>query len=234
MQNKYETITEESAQYLVNSFYAKVRADQKLAPVFEKAIGITTEDWQPHLELISKFWAGIMLGMKGYQGNPLKAHRALPPFDPALFSRWLAIFANTALETHGVDAATAFIRKAVSIAEMMSRDLFGKTISEPPMPCIPSIMQQYRTTPVFQAAKIPDSLRRAHKTAAGVFGRIIVSKGRLLYTIAADESHVLMPEVHGIIEPERLHFVTPLDDAEFVVEFYKDPLLSLSKGTSSS
>ncbi|MDI1229455.1 MAG: DUF1971 domain-containing protein [bacterium] len=223
MVEKYETISDDSLRHLVDSFYACVRQDKGLAPVFEASIGTTDEEWQPHLELISNFWSGVILGKKGYDGNPLQAHRNLPSFDGLLFSRWLAIFANTALETHALVPATVLIRKSVSIADMMSRDLFGNSLNAPAMPALPSSQQYYRSTPAFQAAGIPDALRRAHKTAAGVFGRIVVSKGRLLYTIGREQSHILTTDNAGIIEPESLHFVTPLDDAEFVVEFYKDP-----------
>lgn len=223
MQEKHETITENSLTELVNSFYASIRQDSMLAPVFEAAIGKTDEEWQPHLELIAKFWSGVMLGVKGYEGNPLQAHKNLPSFDARLFSRWLALFANTALETHSLPEATRLIRKSVSIADMMSRDLYGGALNAPAMPVIPENKQFARATPSFHADSIPDALRRAHKTATGVFGRIVITKGRLLYTIGREQSHVLSPEVCGVIEPETLHFVTPLDDVEFVVEFYKDP-----------
>ena len=229
----YATITDESVHALVDIFYRHIRADEKLAPIFDAAIGTTDAEWAPHLERIMKFWSGVMLGTKGYDGKPLQAHKELPAFDPALFSRWLALFANTAIETHEVAPATAFIRKAVSIADRMARDLFGHTLKVPPMPQLPDNMRHHRTTPAFQAASIPDSLRKAHRTAAGVYGRIVVSRGRLLYTIGSEQSHILTPDYSGVIEPDTFHFVTPLDDAEFTVEFYKDPL-SLSKGTSSS
>lgn len=221
MTELHETITVESVGHLVERFYGAVRGDEKLSPVFEAAIGTTDEEWGPHLEKISLFWSGVMLGLKGFDGNPLQAHRALPPFDAGLFSRWLAIFANAAIETHGIVPATAFIRKAAGIADMMSRDLYGKPVAEPPMPVLPAHFRHYRTTPAFHAAAIPDALRRAHRTAAAVYGRIVVAKGRLLYTIGREQCHVLSPGRSGVIEPEAPHFVTPLDDAEFAVEFYK-------------
>ena len=62
--------------------------------------------------------------------------------------------------------------------------------------------------------------------------RIVISKGRLLYTIGKEQCYILTSETAGVIEPEKFHFVTPLDNAEFVVEFYKDPL-PLSSGLSS-
>lgn len=223
MSGLHETITEDSVKHLVKVFYDQIRLDEKLAPVFEAAIGVTDEEWRPHLGKIALFWSGVMLGVKGFDGNPLQAHRALPSFDGLLFSRWLAIFANTAIETHGIVPATDFVRKAVNIADMMSRDLYDQPIMTPAMAALPVHMKHYRTTPAFHAANIPDALRRSHRTAAAVYGRIIVTKGRLLYTIGKRECHILSRDNSGVIEPEKLHFVTPLDDTEFVVEFYKDP-----------
>lgn len=226
-------ISGESIRVLVEKFYGAVRLDDKLGAVFSAAIGTSDEEWAPHLERITLFWAGIMLGAKGYDGKPLQVHKELPPFDPKFFSRWLALFANTAIETHDIGPATAFIRKAVRIADMMTRDLFGREIEMPPMPAMPDNMQRHRTTPLFMAENIPDALRKTHRTAPGVYGRIVITKGRMLYTIGRKECHVLTSETPGVIEPEKLHFVTPLDDTEFVVEFYKDRL-SLSSGLSSS
>lgn len=222
MADRHETITGDSLKVLVDRFYTSVRQDNLLAPVFAAAIGTTDEEWQPHLELITAFWVAVMLGTGGYTGNPLQAHRKLPPFNALLFGRWLALFANTAHETHSIAPATLLIRKSVSMADAMSRDLYGAALSAPAMPVIPPAKLHYRSTPVFETAGIPDALRRAHKTAAGVFARIVVAKGRLLYTIGNEQTHILTPEHPGVIEPDSPHFVTPLDDVKFTVEFYKE------------
>jgi hemoglobin len=219
----HKTITEDSIRALVDEFYGDVRADEKLGPVFDKAIGTADEDWVQHLARISMFWSSVMLATKGYDGKPFQVHKDLPPFDARLFSGWLALFANAAIKTHDILPATVFIRKAVSIADVMMRDLYGGRFETPEMPRLPGNLEHYRTTPTFSAAGMPEALRKAHRTAPGIFGRIVVAKGRLLYTIGRKQCHVLTQEISGVIEPETFHFVTPLDEAEFVVEFYKDP-----------
>ena len=55
---------------LVACFYAKVRADAQLAPVFERAI----EDWPAHLEKLSAFWSSVTLTSGRYKVNPVAAH----------------------------------------------------------------------------------------------------------------------------------------------------------------
>ena len=50
---------------LVDRFYAKVRSDVQLAPVFEGAVG----DWPAHLEKLSAFWSSVMLTSGRYKGK---------------------------------------------------------------------------------------------------------------------------------------------------------------------
>jgi hemoglobin len=46
-------ITEEMIERLVRGFYAKVRTDALLAPIFEARI----RDWEPHLKQMCAFWS---------------------------------------------------------------------------------------------------------------------------------------------------------------------------------
>jgi len=56
---------------LVNQFYAKVRADEDLGPIFN---GIIT-DWEEHLEKLTDFWEMNLFGKRIYDGNPMIAHQ---------------------------------------------------------------------------------------------------------------------------------------------------------------
>jgi hemoglobin len=121
----YDTITEESIQHLVDSFYRKVRADPELGAIFEASIGTTDEAWRPHLEVMYRFWSSVMLHSGRYRGNPLRKHLELPPFDPALFDRWLALFEATAAELHQPQDAAAYIEKSRMIAANLRRMIEG-------------------------------------------------------------------------------------------------------------
>ena len=46
-------ITEAMIERLVRGFYAKVRTDALLAPIFEARI----RDWEPHLAQMCAFWS---------------------------------------------------------------------------------------------------------------------------------------------------------------------------------
>ena len=39
---------------LVRAFYAKIRQDELLGPIFNESI----QDWEPHLEKLTDFWEG--------------------------------------------------------------------------------------------------------------------------------------------------------------------------------
>lgn len=122
---KHQSITEESIQHLVDSFYLKVRADRDLGPIFDRAIGETDEAWRPHLELMYRFWSSVMLHTGRYRGNPLRKHLELPPFDTALFNRWLELFAATARELHEPQDAEQYIEKSQMIAANLRRMIDG-------------------------------------------------------------------------------------------------------------
>ncbi len=63
-------MTEADLQALVDRFYAKVRADDLLGPLFNRAV----EDWPEHLERLGAFWSSVMLTSGRYKGSPMGAH----------------------------------------------------------------------------------------------------------------------------------------------------------------
>jgi tellurite resistance-related uncharacterized protein len=82
-------------------------------------------------------------------------------------------------------------------------------------------MTPYRTTPVFDQDSLPDALRRAHDTKAGIWGVIRVLEGELRYVIAeSGREEILTPDRPGLVVPRQLHFVEPLGPMRMQVEFY--------------
>ena len=107
-------IDEAMIERLVYAFYAKVRADDLLGPVFAVRIA----DWAPHLERMCRFWSAVALMSGRYHGNPMEKHLPLP-VDAAHFDRWLALFEETAGEMCPPRAAAHFIERAHRIAESL-------------------------------------------------------------------------------------------------------------------
>ena len=83
---------DEALKVLVDTFYERVRADAELGPIFNDAI----DDWPEHLEKLAAFWSSVMLASGRYKGRPVPAHvKHLDRITPALFDRWLALWART-------------------------------------------------------------------------------------------------------------------------------------------
>lgn len=117
---KHAHVSEENICQLVDTFYAKVRADVLLAPIFAQAI----HDWQPHLEKMYAFWSSVMLTTGRYKGNPVIKHMVLPGIKPELFDRWLALFDEACGELFSEDVSAEFRIKAERIAESLKLALF--------------------------------------------------------------------------------------------------------------
>ena len=63
-------ITEQAITRLVDGFYASVRQDSQLAPVFDRAIA--EAEWPAHT--MYRFWSSVMLTSGRYKGNPMAVH----------------------------------------------------------------------------------------------------------------------------------------------------------------
>jgi hemoglobin len=109
-------ITEEAIAGLVDTFYARVRTDAVLGPIFNGAIA----DWPHHLDKLAAFWSSVMLTSGRYKGQPMQAHvRHEQHMTPANFARWLALWRQTTEDVLGPEIAAAFQDKANRIAESL-------------------------------------------------------------------------------------------------------------------
>jgi hemoglobin len=114
-------IDERMIERLVRSFYAKVREDALLAPIFEARI----QDWEPHLRQMCAFWSSVALMSGRYHGNPIAKHMPLP-VDCVHFDRWLALFEQTAREVCPAAAEAHFVERARRIAESLELGVAGR------------------------------------------------------------------------------------------------------------
>jgi hemoglobin len=113
-------ITEGIIEQLVRGFYARVREDVVLGPVFEAKI----VDWEPHLAQMFAFWSSVALMTGRYHGTPMIKHIKLP-IDAGHFDRWLALFEETAREICPPQAAAHFIDRAQRIASSLELGVAG-------------------------------------------------------------------------------------------------------------
>lgn len=113
---------------LVEAFYARVRADAQLGPIFNDAIG----DWPEHLEKLAAFWSSVMLTSGRYKGQPVPAHvKHKSRITPALFDRWLALWAETTDALMAPPAAAALQDRARRIAQSLQLALFLRLDDQP-------------------------------------------------------------------------------------------------------
>ncbi len=107
-------IDEAMIDRLVRRFYAAVREDPLLAPVFAARIA----DWEPHLQRMCAFWSSVALMTGRYHGQPMAKHLPIAA-DGRHFDRWLALFEGTARRECPPAAAEHFIERARRVAESL-------------------------------------------------------------------------------------------------------------------
>jgi hemoglobin len=86
-------ITRDDIARVVKHFYAAVRKDPNLGPVF--AHSIDPNGWRDHEAKIVRFWANAILHENDYAGNPFLVHRAQGHVKPEHFEIWLNLFQDS-------------------------------------------------------------------------------------------------------------------------------------------
>ena len=106
----------EDIKLMVDSFYAKVRQDDLIGPIFDEKI---QDRWPEHLEKMYTFWETVLLRKHTYFGSPFPPHAKLP-VDKEHFERWLELFMKN-LDEHftGEKAEEAYWR-AEKMANMFN------------------------------------------------------------------------------------------------------------------
>ena len=79
-------LTADQIDTVVRKFYAAVRQDPDLAPVFANHI----HDWAEHENKIASFWRNAILRERSYAGNPMQKHHAAGDVKPEHFRSGLA------------------------------------------------------------------------------------------------------------------------------------------------
>ena len=116
-----DQIDEAALERLIPAFYDRIRADADIGPLFNAAV----HDWADHLGRLIAFWSSVMLTSGRYKGSPMAAHlKHKAAITPAIFDRWLAIWADTTNELLAPASAAALQAKAARIAESLQLALF--------------------------------------------------------------------------------------------------------------
>jgi hemoglobin len=110
---------------LVDAFYARVRADEILGPIFDD---VAHTDWDRHLPRMYDFWDAVVFGAGSFSGNPLAIHRELASrvaLGGGEFGRWLSIFHQTVDERFAGRRAEEIKATASRIAAVMQHHILA-------------------------------------------------------------------------------------------------------------
>lgn len=89
----------------VDRFYAAVRDDELLGPIFAAKVS----DWPNHLDQMKRFWRSVLHNSGEYQGRPMPKHVAIDGLGEAHFERWLTLFYATLRDGEPSPAATQHV-----------------------------------------------------------------------------------------------------------------------------
>lgn len=208
-----DTIAEADLAALVPAFYARVRQDDLIGPVFNNAI----HDWDHHLVQLVAFWSSVMRSTGRYKGSPMAAHlRHKAVITPAMFDRWLALWGEITAQLLPPDKAAAMQTKAATIGESLKLALFFRLPKgAPPQP--------YKVTAEWDEVTLPAAIRGRHNTKAGVWGLLRVLEGRVALVFEDPARMVeVTPDHPAEIPPELWHHVELDGPARMRVEFYRE------------
>lgn len=105
--------------FLVNEFYKKLLADDKISYIFTDVVKIKLEE---HFPILVTFWSQAILGTGGYTNNLTQIHldvNAKEYLSPELFTIWLNHFYNAVDENFIGEKAEQIKIQALSIANIM-------------------------------------------------------------------------------------------------------------------
>jgi hemoglobin len=123
-------IDEAMIRALVPAFYAKVRRDPELGPIFDREVA----DWDEHLDRLCDFWSSVLLMTGRFKGQPMAVHARIDDIEPRHFGRWLELFEATARALWPVAAADLVTAKARQIGESLKLGIAFSRGEPPPRP----------------------------------------------------------------------------------------------------
>lgn len=114
-----ELNSKESIAKLVGSFYAKIREDDFLGPIFNKHIA--EEEWPAHLSKLTDFWEMKILGGSDFRGSPTRKHIEVDEasghsISQEHFAHWLRLWIETIDESFAGDIAESAKAQARKMA----------------------------------------------------------------------------------------------------------------------
>jgi hemoglobin len=102
----------EQIKEIVDRFYAKVREDELIGPIFNDVAKV---NWETHTEKIYHFWDALLFGAENYHGRPFPPHIPLN-LKIEHFERWIKLFFETVDASFEGQKADEIKMRALNIA----------------------------------------------------------------------------------------------------------------------
>jgi hemoglobin len=122
-QHRFDITDRRDVACLVNVFYARVRDDRLLGPIFDDVAHV---DWATHLPRMYDFWESVLFGTATFKGRPLTVHQELArrtPLTAGAFDRWVVLFQMTVDDLFTGTMADYAKKSAVRIAATMQNNI---------------------------------------------------------------------------------------------------------------
>lgn len=105
----------EDIKIFIDAFYARVRKDELLSPIFSQKI--KEEEWPQHLERMYSFWNTVLFAQQDYRGNPFSKHATLP-IGADHFKQWIKLMHETIDEYFSGEKSEETKTRAVKMGNM--------------------------------------------------------------------------------------------------------------------
>lgn len=110
---------------LVRTFYGRIRKDENLGPIFERAI----RDWEKHFDILTDFWESSIFLKGMFKGDPIAAHQKVDAqennsINPEHFGLWMRIWFETIDDLFAGDMAESAKHKARKMSTYLYLKIF--------------------------------------------------------------------------------------------------------------
>lgn len=114
----FQTIDDDNLRVLVTTFYAEVRQEPLLGPIFEERIGAS---WERHMDRMVDFWSAVLLGTGRFRGNPMLKHALIPDLSARHFDRWMEMFEVVCRRLYASESAELILLRAGNMRRGLER-----------------------------------------------------------------------------------------------------------------
>ncbi len=125
-----QDITPPQIALMVEEFYAAIRQNERLGPIFNARLD---GRWPEHLDKLKAFWRSVLLTTGEYNGRPVPAHNGISELKSEDFGLWLTLFDETIERIFANAQGTEIKEKARRIARSLWLARFGTPFNNPPV-----------------------------------------------------------------------------------------------------